>query len=149
MNTDRVSFSGLFVIALYGLLSSLLMPLGEFQEPGPGFFPLCLSLILVILSGLGIISSRMSAHDASRSEPFWGNMKTPFKIVAATALAIFAFEPVGFLATSACFLTLLFLWVSRYPWWQAVAMGLAGGLAGWFSFVKLLGVPMPGGFLGF
>jgi putative tricarboxylic transport membrane protein len=149
VNADRVSFGCLFAIALYGLASSLLMPLGEFHEPGPGFFPLCLSAILFILSFLGILSSRRPPKDLSRSEPFWGYMKTPFKIVLATALAILAFEPVGFLATSALFLTMLFLWVSRYAWWKAVAFGMVGSLAGRFFFVRLLGVPMPEGLFGF
>jgi putative tricarboxylic transport membrane protein len=148
MNTDRVGFGTIFVLALYGVVSTSLMPLGQLQEPGPGFFPLALSTILLVLSGLGIVSARPSAEDLARLEPFWGDMKTPVKIVLATALAVFAFEPVGFLITSSCFLVLLFLWVSRYPLWKAVVFGVAGGFSGWFCFVKLLGVPMPGGFLG-
>lgn len=144
-NTDRVAFATLFVIALYGTVSSFLMPLGQLQEPGPGFFPLALSAILLFLSGLGILSSRPSEEDLTRTEPFWGDMKTPAKIVLVTALAVLAFEPAGFLLTSAVFLGLLFRFVSRYPWWKAVAFGLAGGLAGWLAFVKLLGVQMPGG----
>jgi len=148
MNTDRVGFATIFVMALYGVVSSALMPLGQLLEPGPGFFPLALSVILLVLSGLGIVSARPSAEDLARSEPFWGDMKTPVKIVLATGLAVFAFEPVGFLITSSCFLVSLFLWVSRYPWWKAVVFGVAGGFLGWFCFVKLLGVPMPGGFLG-
>ena len=148
MNTDQMGFGTIFVLALYGVVSSSLMPLGRLQEPGPGFFPLALSAILLILSGLGIVSARPSAQDLARSEPFWGDMKTPVKIVLATGLAVLAFEPVGFLITSSCFLVSLFLWVSRYPWWKAVVFGIAGGFSGWFCFVKLLGVPMPGGFLG-
>lgn len=148
MNTDQVGFGIIFVLALYGVVSSSLMPMGRLQEPGPGFFPLALSAILLILSGLGIVSARPSAQDLARSEPFWGDMKTPVKIVLATGLAVLAFEPVGFLITSSCFLVSLFLWVSRYPWWKAVVFGIAGGFSGWFCFVKLLGVPMPGGFLG-
>jgi hypothetical protein len=148
MNTDRVGFGTIFVLALYGVVSSSLMPLGRLQEPGPGFFPLALSAILLVLSGLGIVSARPSAEDLARSEPFWGDMKTPVQIVLATGLAVLAFEPVGFLITSSCFLVSLFLWVSRYPWWKAVVFGIAGGFSGWFCFVKLLGVQMPGGFLG-
>lgn len=148
MNADRVSFCGIFVLALYGTVSSSLMPLGQLHEPGPGFFPFCLSTLLLIFSALGILSARPSALGLLRTEPFWGDMKTPFKIVLATGLAILAFEPVGFLITSACFLLLLFLWVSRYSWWKAVLFGVAGGFLGWFFFVKLLGVPMPGGLLG-
>ncbi len=148
MNSDRMGFGTIFILALYGIVSSSLMPLGGLHEPGPGFFPLALSSILLIFSGLGIISARPSAEDLARSEPFWGDLKTPLKIVLATALAVFAFEPVGFLLTSSCFLVSLFLWVSRYSLWKALLFGIAGGLSGWICFVKLLGVPMPGGLLG-
>lgn len=147
-NTDRVAFATIFVIALYGAVSSFLMPLGRLQEPGPGFFPLALSVILLVLSGLGILSSRPSTKDPARTEPFWGDMKTPVKIVLTTALAVLVFEPAGFLVTSIGFLGLLFRWVSRYPWWKAIAFGLAGGFSGWLCFVKLLGVQMPGGVFG-
>ena len=148
MNTDRMGFGTIFVLALYGVVSSSLMPLGRLQEPGPGLFPLALSAILLILSGLGIVSASPSVQDLTRSEPFWGDMKTPVKIVLATGLAVLAFEPVGFIITSSCFLVSLFLLVSRYPWWKAVVFGIAGGFSAWLCFVKLLGVPMPGGFLG-
>ena len=103
INTDRVGFGTIFVLALYGVVSSSLMPMGRLQEPGPGFFPLALSAILLVLSGLGILSARPSAEDLARLEPFWGDMKTPVKIVLATGLAVLAFEPAGFLITSACF----------------------------------------------
>jgi putative tricarboxylic transport membrane protein len=147
-NTDRVGFGTIFIIALYGVVASSLMPLGQLYEPGPGFFPLALSTVLLCLSGLGLASSRRSAEDLARTEPFWGDLRTPAKIVLATALAVLAFEPAGFLLTSSCFLVLLFLWVSRYPVWKAVSFGIVGGFTGWFCFVKLLGVSMPGGFLG-
>lgn len=147
-NTDRMAFATLFVIALYATVASFWMPLGQLQEPGPGLFPLAISALLLLLSGLGILSARPSAEDLARSEPFWGDMKTPAKIVLATALAVLAFEPAGFLITSVGFLGLLFRWVSRYPWWKAIAFGLAGGFSGWVGFVKLLGVQMPKGFLG-
>jgi putative tricarboxylic transport membrane protein len=148
MNTDRLGFGTIFVLALYGVVSSSLMPMGQLQEPGPGFFPLALSVILLVLSSLGIVFASPSARDLARSEPFWGDLKTPIKIVLATSLAVLAFEPGGFLITSSCFLISLFFWVSRYPWWKAVIFGIVGGFSGWLCFVKLLGVPMPGGFLG-
>jgi len=148
-NSDRFGFGIIFVLALYGVVSSAMMPLGQFQEPGPGFFPLALSTILLVISCLGTISAGPTAQDLARSVPFWGDMKTPAKIVLAASLAILAFEPAGFLLTSSCFLVLLFLWVSRYPWWKALAFGVAGGFSAWLCFVKLLGVQMPAGFVGY
>ena len=64
VNTDRAGFGTIFVLALYGVVSSSLMPMGRLQEPGPGFFPLALSVILLVLAGLGIVSARLSAQAA-------------------------------------------------------------------------------------
>jgi hypothetical protein len=34
MNTDRMGFGTIFVLALYGVVSSSLMPMERLQEPG-------------------------------------------------------------------------------------------------------------------
>jgi hypothetical protein len=63
-------------------------------------------------------------------------------------MAILFFESAGFLAIAVFFLTLLFYSVSGYRFGKALILGIAGGMAGWFLFVKVLGVSMPGGILG-
>jgi hypothetical protein len=149
MNSDRWSFGFLFLLALFGLISAWRMPLGQLQEPGPGFFPLALSTLLLALALLGIATARSAAPEASRPGSFWGDLKPPAKIVLSMGLAILVFERAGFLLSISSFLTLLFFWVSRYPWWKALALGMIGGIGGWFLFVRILGVAMPEGLLGF
>jgi putative tricarboxylic transport membrane protein len=148
MNTERIAFLILLIVSLYGLISSSQMPLGQLQEPGAGFFPLTLSIILFSLSALGFVLSRRSKAVLSSRISFLGDLGMPVKIVLSTAMAILFFESAGFLAIGVFFLTLLFFWVSGYRFWKALIFGVAGGMAGWFLFVKVLGVSMPGGILG-
>jgi putative tricarboxylic transport membrane protein len=149
MNSDRWSYGFLFLLALFGLISAWRMPLGQLQEPGPGFFPLAIATLLLAFALLGFVTARSAAPEASRPGAFWGDLKPPAKIVLSMGLAILVFEGAGFLLSISFFLALLFFWVSRYPWWKAVALGLIGGSGGWFLFVRILGVAMPEGLLGF
>lgn len=149
MNSDRWSYGFLFLLALFGVVATWRMPLGHLQQPGPGFFPLALATLLLLLALTGLATARSSVRDTAPAGGFWGDLKSPAKIVLATGLAILAFERAGFLISVSVFLTLLFSWVSRYAWWKALVMGLTGGVGGWFLFVKLLGVAMPQGLLGF
>jgi putative tricarboxylic transport membrane protein len=148
MNTERIAFLILLIVSLYGLISSSQMPLGQLQEPGAGFFPLTLSIILFSLAGLGFVLPNRSKAVFPFRISFLGDLGMPVKIFLSTAMAIFFFESAGFLAIGVLFLTLLFFWVSGYRFWKALIFGIAGGMAGWFLFVKLLGVSMPGGILG-
>ena len=149
MNSDRWSYGLLSLLALFGVVSAWRMPLGHLQQPGPGFFPLALATLLLLLALAGLVTTRPSARATAPSGAFWGDLKSPAKIVVATGLAILAFEWAGFLLSVSAFLTLLFCWVSRYAWWKALAMGLTGGVGGWLLFVRVLGVAMPQGLLGF
>jgi putative tricarboxylic transport membrane protein len=148
MNTERVVFLVLLSASLYGLISSVRMPLGELSEPGPGFFPLALSIILFSLSGFGFLFSTRSNPRPSGGRSFGGNLGRPVKIVLSTGAAILFFESAGFLAVGAFLLSLLFFWVSGYRFWKALLFGVAGGAVGWLLFVKGLGVSLPGGILG-
>jgi hypothetical protein len=148
MTVDRVGYTSLLAIALYGVSAAWRMPFGEVHEPGPGFFPLGISTLLLLLSAAGIAASRRSGRGVG-ARAVCGDLGAPGKIVLATGVAVLAFEPAGFLVTSVGFLALLFLWVSRYPWWKAVALAAMTGVGGWLLFVRLLGVALPQGLVGF
>jgi len=149
MKTDRVSFSGLLLFGLYGVFYSLRMPLGSLRQPEAGFFPLVLSGLLLCLSVIGLAASFKSNEGRSAGAGFWGDLRSPLKIVSSAAAAILFFESAGFLLVAVFFLAFLFFRVSGYRWWMALTLGIAGGGIAWVCFVRLLGVPLPGGILGF
>jgi hypothetical protein len=149
MGGRRIVFLVLMGVGIYGIWAALQMPVGKIQDQGPGLFPLVLSGLLLSLSSLSLIFSKEEKGAPLDWKKIWGESRIPLRIVLLTLGAIYFWESLGFLIACPLFLFLLFFWASGYRLWKALAFGLAGGLIGWAFFIKLLGVAMPVGFLGF
>ena len=144
---------GLIFLAagIYGLIFSSPLPLGRWNEPGPGVFPLGLS-ILLCLSGISwFIQGRGKGRSPGGVR--WGSVvrrfTTPLKIVGLTAAFIFTLELMGYLLTSTLYLFVLFLWVSRYRLGIALVLAAGFGIGSWFFFGRILATPLPAGILPF
>jgi putative tricarboxylic transport membrane protein len=134
---------------MYGLVFSIQLPLGKWNQPGPAVFPLGLSILLCIF---GISWFIRGKGEKEKKEPvglkgFLRKIMTPAQIVGLTAAFILTFEFLGYLLGSTIYLFVLFLWVSRYRWWSALALAVAFGAGSWIFFEKLLATPLPKGFL--
>ena len=132
---------------LYGLVFSLRLPLGRWNEPGPGVFPLAISVLLFISGILWFIRGGERGRREGiemRQNPLQ-QFSTVIRIVGLTALFIGLLEPLGYLGTSILYLFALFFWVSRYRVWSAAAMAVACGAGSWLFFEKLLTTPLPKG----
>lgn len=136
---------------IYGLVFSTGLPFGRWNEPGPGVFPLALSILLCISGIAWFIRGKADkeATNASGLKAFSRKYITAARIVVLTGAFIFALEPLGYLLTSILYLFVLFLWVSRYKLWIAAGFAIVFGAGSWFFFEKLLTTPLPQGFLPF
>ncbi len=132
---------------LYGLFFSLGLPMGRWNEPGPGVFPLAISILLCLSGILWFIRGGKSGETSviAVRKGFLQQYKTVIRIVGLTALFIGLLEPLGYLGTSIFYLFALFFWVSRYRVWSAAAMAVACGVGSWLFFEKLLTTPLPKG----
>ncbi len=132
---------------LYGLFFSLGLPLGRWNEPGPGVFPLAISILLCLSGMLWFIrgGKRVETSVIAVRQGFLQQYSTVIRIVGLTALFIGLLEPLGYLGTSILYLFALFFWVSRYRVWSAAAMAVACGAGSWLFFEKLLTTPLPKG----
>ncbi|MFZ4440804.1 MAG: tripartite tricarboxylate transporter TctB family protein [Syntrophales bacterium] len=133
---------------LYGLVFSLGLPMGRWNEPGPGVFPLAISILLCLSGILWFIRGGKGGETsviAVRQGFFLQQYSTVIWIVGLTALFIGLLEPLGYLVTSILYLFALFFWVSRYRVWSAAAMAVACGVGSWLFFEKLLTTPLPKG----
>jgi putative tricarboxylic transport membrane protein len=144
---------GLIFLAagIYGLIFSSPLPLGRWNEPGPGVFPLVLSVLLCLSGMAWFIQGREKGK--GREAVRWGEVlrkfTTPLKIVGLTAAFILTLEQIGYLLTSTLYLLVLFLWVSRYRVGPALFLAAAFGVGSWFFFGRLLATPLPAGLLPF
>ena len=147
MMNKRRAGSLVFILAgFYGLVLTLRLPMGRWNEPGAGAFPLIVSSLLSLSGILIFISARnKEAND-------WGaifkHQWAPFLIVVFTGAFILALTRVGYPLTASLYLFALLFGVSRYRLWVASTLAVAVGLGSWYIFGKLLQTPLPQGFLG-
>ncbi len=133
---------------IYGLIFSIQLPLGRWNQPGPAVFPLVLSVLLCIfgiswlIRGKGNVGKNQSIHLEGLRR-----FMTPVQIVVLTAAFILTFNSLGYLLAAVLYLFVLFLWVSRYKLWTALGLAIALGAGSWLFFGKVLTTPLPRGFL--
>ena len=154
MTKDRAASLLFLCSGIYGFFFSVQLPMGRWNEPGPGVFPFALSLLLLISGAAWFIRGKRRATEKGEGEKadgfaFIKNLATPLKIVALTALLILAFNRVGYLITASLYLFILLWWVSRYRVIVSAALAVAIGMGSWYFFAKILTVQLPQGFLSF
>lgn len=148
MKKEQVGGLIFLATGIYGVIFSAQLPMGRWNQPGPGVFPLALS-ILLLFTGLGWTLRREPKGKAEKSfdsRDFLRKLGTPLKIVVLTLAFILALDRVGYLPTSLVYVFLLFWWVSRYKLWLAAGMAVLLAVGSWFFFGKLLAVQLPKGF---
>ena len=134
---------------IYGLVFSLPLSLGRWNQPGPGVFPLGLSILLCISGIAWFIQGKRKGEkkEAVQGGGFVRKLMTPLKIVGLTAAFILTLTGLGYLLASTFYLFVLFLWVSRYRLGIALVLAVTFGAGSWLFFGRLLTTPLPKGFL--
>ena len=138
----------IFLLAgAYGLNFSMQLPLGKWNRPGPGVFPLSLSLLLCLSGVLGFILTKRSAEGRTDWHELAKKWLTPLKILGLTGAFIVGLNQLGYLVTTSLYIFFLLFWVSRYRLWISVALAIVIGIGSSLFFEKLLAVQLPGGLL--
>ncbi len=151
MSKERGGGLIFLAVGIYGLVFSVGLPLGRWNEPGPAVFPLALSIRLCA-SGIYWFIQGKRKQEKKESAGLGGfiqKYKTPLRIIGLTAAFILALEHLGYMLASTLYIFILFLWVSRYKLWVAVLLALAFGVGSWAFFEKLLATQLPQGILHF
>lgn len=134
------------VLAAGGTAFSVLawpIPRGEVGNPGPGFLPLVLGLLLI---GLGIGCAVRAVRARETKDVTLADRKAAICVAALIGAAL-AFVPLGFLPTIAVFLVVLFAVLAGMRWWVAALSGCGASVAVWLVFDRLLGLGLPAGVL--
>lgn len=154
MTNDRAASLLFLLTGIYGLYFSLQLPMGKWNEPGSGVFPLVLSILLLISGVSWFIIGKRRAGEKGEGEKAGGyaiikKLATPLKIIGLTALFIATFNRVGYLVASSLYIFILLLWVSRYRVIVSIGLAAAIGVGSWYFFEKILTVQLPQGILSF
>ena len=121
-------------------------PLG----PGPGFFPLWLSILLGIL---GVAMCWRATRGVLEPMPadFYADRRGALRIAAvvgALVAVIALLEPLGFRLAMLSFYLFILTVLGRQHWVLTGGIALAGSVGVYYVFVHWLAVPLPIGFLG-
>jgi putative tricarboxylic transport membrane protein len=132
-------------LALTGLVfawQAARLDLGTLGLPGPGFFPLALSLLLVLFAGAIALAGWLAS---AKDEPLeFGHPQVLITLAALLAVPIL-FEPLGALIALGLLTAALLVFIARLSWWLAIVWSALGMAACWYLFQELLGVRLPMG----
>jgi len=143
MTKERFGSLFLLLVGAYALIHSIRLPLGKGNQPGPGVFPLILSLLLSAI-GVALLVSSKEAKIFNWKDSL-ARQKNTWAILGLTVGFILGFNWVGFALTSGLYLFLLFFWICRFR--PGIAAGMAAGITagGWYLFVRILNLQLPPG----
>lgn len=150
MNKEHVGGLIFLLTGVYGITFSLSLPMGRWNEPGPGAFPFGLAILLAF-SGIMIIARAKRKREQKKEgegRESLRNLITPLSIILLTLGFILALERVGYVSSVWVYLFILFFGICRYKLPLAAGMAAVFGLGSWYLFVKILGVQLPLSFWG-
>ncbi len=123
--------------------------IGSFTQPGPGFFPLGLGIILTLLAVtiVGREAKKFSLR-VPETAPLLGEAwKKVGYTVAILFLAALFFETIGYLLTFFFLILLLMSVVGGQDWKRVLLIAFCSALGAYLIFVLLLEQPLPRGIL--
>ncbi len=142
LTTDRIGGSALCLLALFVMWESRALPLGTLRHPGPGYFPVLLAALLLILGALVWAVGGGTPHVAGVG---WGEARHAVVILGVSAFISLALERFGYRLTMLAALLFLVWLVERRSLLAAAAFAFALSFGSYYLFDTLLRVPLPRG----
>ncbi len=146
MALDRLSGTILVLLGLFVVWERRVLPLGTHNQPGPGYFPLLLAILLIIFGGILIARGGLTRAFRSLS---WSEAPHAIAILACSVFATLFMERVGYRITMIIILGFLLGAMERIRLWQALTLTFGLALGSFWLFDSLLRVPLPRGGWGF
>ena len=151
---DRDIASGVFWLVIgigLSIWTVTSYEIGSLTQPGTGYLPLALGIILTFLS-LILLIGRMKKAPGAKQASLPDFHSEGWKRVAYTVLvlvvAAFFFEQMGYLVTFFLLIVLLMKGVERQSWKRILLTALLTTVGVYVVFVLLLEVQLPRGLLG-
>ena len=144
---DRISSILFLLFSLIVIWQSFSMPLGRFNEPGPGFLPLWVAIIMAVLSFLLWLEARMGKASSARARFLSGEGRWRSMILTVISLLAYALliELLGFIISTLLLLFFLFRFVGDQKWWLVFAETILVTLLAHVIFKIGLKVQLPPG----
>jgi putative tricarboxylic transport membrane protein len=143
---DAVCGLALLLVAVFAWAAAWPLPLGTLHQPGAGFLPKSLAVMVALLSAALLV--RGVIVPAASVRGLWPDRRGLLRValmLAALLGYVGILERVGYVLTTAALFVLLLRWVGRQSWpiTAAVAILAAGG--SYLLFARWLLVSLPVG----
>jgi len=148
---DQWSGLAILIISIFICWGALKLPYGNLHEPGPGFFPLWIGIILGSMS-IGLIFRVTRQKEGARlvkeflaERMRWGKV---LSVIIALSIYSVALEYVGYLFLTFLLMFFFLRFVDPQRWRTVIVWALVGALGSYFIFEMWLKLRLPKGFLG-
>jgi putative tricarboxylic transport membrane protein len=148
---DQWSGIFLFIIAAFICWGAKLLPYGNIYNPGPGFFPLWLGIILAGMSiGLTLQTTRQKEgarilRDILTEKIRWGKV---LLVILSLILYGGLMDAIGFLLVTFLLMAFLLRAIEPQPWRAVIGWALVGSVGSYLIFEVWMKLRLPKGFLG-
>lgn len=140
-------YAGVFLLAVAGLViqqSVWVLRLFDHGQPGSGFMPFGLGVILAVLA-ISLIATNLGPEDMQ--VPFWEPKAWlhPLLAIVITSVYVIVFDDIGAITSVVVLVTAWLLLVEHKSVAVSAATGLATGLVVYLVFDRFLQTPFPRG----
>ncbi len=146
IRNDHIAGLVLFCFALAIAWEAHKLPLGSLHEPGPGYMPMALAIVLGLL---GLLVTLRGGQSPLLQSLHWPEIGHAGKILLACSFAALALERLGYRLTVIILLVFLLGVIERQRPVIVTVVALGFSLGTFFLFADLLKVPLPRGPWGF
>ena len=143
------------VIFLFGVITtffSLKMPIGTFRMGGTGLFPLCLGILLMILSGAFILKFFFQGKEEQvKKGASIESSESPVQLIlflGTMVLVTLFFNQLGYPLSSFLLMVALLRTLGIKSWRFNLPLSFITAVVSYFLFVQWLKIPLPKGWIG-
>ncbi|HEV8517360.1 MAG TPA: tripartite tricarboxylate transporter TctB family protein [Burkholderiales bacterium] len=151
---DRIiCLIGLALAAIY-FYATAQIPSLEIGDPlGPKAFPILLGTVLLIAIVMLFVETLTAGADEAKRVHWWREDRHHLLLIGGvtlwTALYFWTFESAGYLVSTAIYLLAMMAVFHRGKWIANTLTAVLFAIGSYLLFVKVLGVVLPTGILGF
>lgn len=149
-------FASIFwiLIGIYVAIHGYWLGLGHLHSPGSGFIFFLAAVLLIVLSATELLitfTGNAAMGEEKREMPVWSGVRWQkiLLVLIAVSAYVYFLNRAGFLLSTFLLMLFLFKVVEPTRWWIAILSSIVTTTLSYAIFNRWLGVPFPGGVLGF
>jgi putative tricarboxylic transport membrane protein len=144
---DRISALVLAILGIAAIYEAVVgIGIGTFAEPGSGFYPFLLAIVLVALA-VALFLANLGKNESA--QPFWakGAWRRPILAIAVLAGYLILIVYVGFIVGTVYIFLAWMMIVEKEPFKKSAVVSVSGAALIYLLFVVLMGISFPRGLL--